>query len=304
MSSIHPFGPTFKKLREIRGLSLKEAAGEIISPQFLSQFEKEQKGMSIENFSRLLISIGLDWQDFISEYKGDRIGCLDDILMEYTKEENNDIISVINRLKKESIPFVRDNREIWIQYVNSIEKMYNKSLSVQNSIDDIDPKILENIKSIPYHYLNEIEQNYALGLIDFLPYKNISKIANECTDMLFKSMDASTLCSNIITLIQIMNYLSNKSYYIECQKLIDKVNEARKYNPLITTNMSLQIEAQEVYNLLQQNKKEGIYKARKVKKAFEALVALENFGPHLVQNKTRFELRVNELNKTGLHLYE
>lgn len=304
MSSIHPFGPTFKKLREIRGLSLKEAAGEIISPQFLSQFEKEQKGMSIENFSRLLISIGLDWQDFISEYKGDRIGCLDDILMEYTKEENNDIVSVINRLKKESIPFVRDNREIWIQYVNSIEKMYNKSLSVQNSIDDIDPKILENIKSIPYHYLNEIEQNYALGLIDFLPYKNISKIANECTDMLFKSMDANTLCSNIITLIQIMNYLSNKSYYIECQKLIDKVNEARKYNPLITTNMSLQIEAQDVYNLLQQNKKEGIYKARKVKKAFEALVALENFGPHLVQNKTRFELRVNELNKTGLHLYE
>lgn len=260
--------------------------------------------MSIENFSRLLISIGLDWQDFISEYKGDRIACLDDILMEYTKEENNDIVSVINRLKKESIPFVRDNKEIWIQYVNSIEKMYNKSLSVQNSIDDIDPKILENIKSIPYHYLNEIEQNYVLGLIDFLPYKNISKIANECTDMLFKSMDASTLCSNIITLIQIMNYLSNKSYYIECQKLIDKVNEARKYNPLITTNMSLQIEAQEVYNLLQQNKKEGIYKARKVKKAFEALVALENFGPHLVQNKTRFELRVNELNKTGLHLYE
>ncbi len=43
MSSSSPFGPTFRKIREARGLSLKEVAADIVSPQFLSQFERSQK---------------------------------------------------------------------------------------------------------------------------------------------------------------------------------------------------------------------------------------------------------------------
>ncbi len=73
MSDLHPFGRTFKELREKRGLSLKEAAGSIVSPQFLSQFEKEEKGISVENYSRLLISIGVTWEDFAFRYQGDSI---------------------------------------------------------------------------------------------------------------------------------------------------------------------------------------------------------------------------------------
>ena len=58
MSSSSPFGPTFRKIREARGLSLKEVAADIVSPQFLSQFERSQKGVTIETFSRLLLSMG------------------------------------------------------------------------------------------------------------------------------------------------------------------------------------------------------------------------------------------------------
>ena len=53
MSSSSSFGPTFRKIREARGLSLKEVAADIVSPQFLSQFERSQKGVTIETFSRL-----------------------------------------------------------------------------------------------------------------------------------------------------------------------------------------------------------------------------------------------------------
>ena len=58
MENLYPFGATFKYLREVRGLSLKEAASDIVSPQFLSQFEKGDKGISLENFAKLLIVIG------------------------------------------------------------------------------------------------------------------------------------------------------------------------------------------------------------------------------------------------------
>ena len=52
MENLYPFGATFKYLREARGLSLKEAASDIVSPQFLSQFEKGDKGISLENFAK------------------------------------------------------------------------------------------------------------------------------------------------------------------------------------------------------------------------------------------------------------
>ena len=60
MENLYPFGATFKYLREARGLSLKEAASDIASPQFLSQFEKGDKGISLENFAKLLIVIGVE----------------------------------------------------------------------------------------------------------------------------------------------------------------------------------------------------------------------------------------------------
>ena len=37
MSSSSPFGPTFRKIREARGLSLKEVATNIVSPHVLKK---------------------------------------------------------------------------------------------------------------------------------------------------------------------------------------------------------------------------------------------------------------------------
>ena len=42
---------------------------------------------------------------------------------------------------------------------------------------------------------------------------------------------------------------------------------------------------------------------KQVMKALEGLIALENFGSPLVQIKTKFMLRVNELNKTGIDFF-
>lgn len=65
----------------------------------------------------------------------------------------------------------------------------------------------------------------------------------------------------------------------------------------------MQLEFMQVYALLGLNDKEGIYRAKQVMKALEGLIALENFGTPLVQVKTKFTLRVNELNKTGIDFF-
>ena len=121
MSSSSPFGPTFRKIREARGLSLKEVAADIVSPQFLSQFERSQKGVTIETFSRLLLSMGVDWDTFLSHYPGLTIQNFSPILMKHINQENMDFLSIIERLKHEKSPVAEENKELWQLYLRSLE---------------------------------------------------------------------------------------------------------------------------------------------------------------------------------------
>lgn len=69
--SVTSFGAAFRKLRQQRGYKLKEAAGDIVSPQFLSRFERDLASISVDKFSRLLVRIGASWNDFLRCYNGD-----------------------------------------------------------------------------------------------------------------------------------------------------------------------------------------------------------------------------------------
>lgn len=71
--AITSYGAAFKKLREERGLTIKATAQDIVSPQFLSKFEKEDSSISLENFNKLLIRIGVTWKDFFEIYQGESI---------------------------------------------------------------------------------------------------------------------------------------------------------------------------------------------------------------------------------------
>ncbi len=58
------YGKAFRKIRKERKISLKEAAGDIISPQLLSQFELGKKNVSLSNFDQLLVSVGISLLEF------------------------------------------------------------------------------------------------------------------------------------------------------------------------------------------------------------------------------------------------
>ena len=128
MSSSSPFGPTFRKIREARGLSLKEVAADIVSPQFLSQFERSQKGVTIETFSRLLLSMGVDWDTFLSRYPGLTIQNFSPILMKHINQENMDFLSIIERLKHEKSPVAEENKELGNRLAEKLNRASGKTV--------------------------------------------------------------------------------------------------------------------------------------------------------------------------------
>ena len=70
------YGAIFKRIREERNISLKEAAGSIITPQALGKFERGETQIKLNNFGRLLISIGVSWYSFINECSEESIDSL------------------------------------------------------------------------------------------------------------------------------------------------------------------------------------------------------------------------------------
>lgn len=71
MEVFQTYGAAFKYLRESRGMTIKKTAEDIVSPQFLSRFEKDNSSISLENFSRLLTRLGVTWNDFFKIYRGE-----------------------------------------------------------------------------------------------------------------------------------------------------------------------------------------------------------------------------------------
>ena len=61
-------GKIFKKIREERGVKLKDAAGTAISARTLIRFEADETSVSLEVFEQLLKNIGICYQDYFSEY--------------------------------------------------------------------------------------------------------------------------------------------------------------------------------------------------------------------------------------------
>ena len=293
MSSSSPFGPTFRKIREARGLSLKEVAADIVSPQFLSQFERSQKGVTIETFSRLLLSMGVDWDTFLSHYPGLTIQNFSPILMKHINQENMDFLSIIERLKHEKSPVAEENKELWQLYLRSLEI----------HLEDAPVSIQRIAQEVPFAYQNEIEQDFTIALLSVLPYEVVAKIRKESLELFESSYSAYSANALASLLLNLANYLIKKELYLEALNFLQSINQLRKRKPILNTSISMQLEFMQVYALLGLNDKEGVYRAKQVLKALEGLIALENFGSPLVQIKTKFMLRVNELNKTGIDFF-
>lgn len=64
-------GPTFKQLREQKNFSVKETAGEIVTPQFLRKYEAGKCDISLNNFLKLLARINVTLNEFTQQYEGE-----------------------------------------------------------------------------------------------------------------------------------------------------------------------------------------------------------------------------------------
>ncbi|MFC3927479.1 helix-turn-helix domain-containing protein [Streptococcus caprae] len=300
MTSLHPFGPTFKTLREQRGYSLKEAAGSIVSPQFLSQFEKEQKGMSLENFSRLLISIGIDWLTFASEYDGESIDLYSKLFSQAVSKYPLSEAKTIKELETSIDPFLKDNSEL-----KNLSKILTKFLLLKNDKHALEKDIEQAITYLNKQtYFNTLELDTFCALIDTIkncPLSLIQKVRDFLLDSLKPGMTTSEHHNTLIILAHITNYLSRNGYFNEAKKILDKTGHYPSPNAVATG--TVMIAMQEAYYLIRQNDRAALEKARNILDYIEASNKIIP-SEALIKIGRIFEHNFNELNHTGIGIYD
>lgn len=303
MSSLQSIGGTFKMLREKRGYTLKEAAGTIVTPQFLSQFERDKKSMSVENFSQLLVSIGVDWDEFAQQYDGERVMTIYRIVNDYLQDKNHKghMSSIAVGIKdhlKEHYSANPDLKELVIRLFTLYDSsVYHQPLEVT----DKDRYFIEQLGS--REIFNLPEYDFIALLIDEFPLSLVLTLRDTFLASHQLALNLNSRTNSHGTLIYIISYLSRHGYPIEAQKTIDAMRENifNMDHRMIYEKIELDIE--EIYNLLRQNKVEALAMARDM---IALLETLENYTEHKrhILKTDEFKKTAFALNKTGKPLYD
>ena len=153
------YGPTLRKIRKQKGLSLKELCKDSLSVSFLSKFERGESDISLTSMNQLLTRLNLSYDEFLfihNDYSNETIDSFfsrvnqaymeQDIvkleqLMEVEENKNHLILLelYVNILKNESSDDLQLNSQSLFDYLFSVEvwgyyelKLYSSTMLLMN----------------------------------------------------------------------------------------------------------------------------------------------------------------------------
>lgn len=292
------FGEIIKQIREERGFTLKEAAGTAISPNNLSKFEKGITTIKVDTFFEILNNLKI--------YDPYNVTML---IMRY--QFQNPSLSEFEKTRYKTPTKNLDFIETLGLDTYLSDSMYILSLNVsKENLTDRDWTILNRAKTALFHLNYWLPQDYTLfsSLTRFfdIPRETLQQISKTALGLLEEPfIDIKQQRDLLLTLSSIIRTYSQNGHYQLAQNLVDKIELFRiknfHYAKEVLLDSFLHIKMQECYNLLRQEKKEGIELATQI------LSYLDNRNS-LFLDQTYFNHRdifyqqVKMLNKTGIDL--
>lgn len=280
---------------------MKEAASNIVSPQFLSRFEKGEKGISLENFSRLLIVLGLEWKDFANAYATNGGDCIEFPAFEYAKHVKNeeDIIQYLPEYEKLFESYLTDSpiqaeillKAIKLRHYPVIDKSEKTIAKIQDIID--------YLMKIETYNSAELEIYYIIA--SHCPLKFIEHMTKQLLSMYKQGADTDTYIRILNGLTYTASYYSKQGLYSKANDIIQEVKKLQTYERGYLSTPLMFLETVHVYNLLRWNKEEAIELARNLLKYMESAKFIdENYYSNSIK---AFIYHFHQLNQTGKDLF-
>lgn len=305
MENKNTFGPAFRKLREKRGYSIKEACrdGEIMTPVSLRKFESGQSSTSVDNFNRLLIAIGADWEDFFTLYDGFTImDLLSKQVVELNTIQNTNTFHSLPDLIKKMSADIPDNPDLPVllglasevilsarkDYIVPINKSNPKFAKIFEHFDKVETwGVLE--ESLFYQCLRLFEPEF----VDF----HIHKFLDDFEENPPKVKD--NWLSRFVIANYTISYFSKHRAFALADKLIRRLEllfEDDKYIGFWDQRFFLAMF--KATNLIRQDKVEGLELAKTLVQTYK-LFAESFYCPYAITHMNNYIDLVHSLNKTG-----
>ena len=295
------YGEIIHKIRQDRNMTLKEAAGDAITPNNLSRFEKGLASVKVDTFFEILSKLNLDIEDFVEACQ---------IQNENAQRTKQIMHALINndKIKARKILGKKSDWENIIVY-------YTLKLAILNQVDKMDELTPEEAETINYlvDYIFSIDTFY---LHDFTIIEILLGYKVQCFELKFLEYLEKIILKGLeetkyvtydfpyryaITGMFLVRTYSRYGYYDKAEKLIYKlkINISEKFSNEYSIYFLFYLNIYEVYNLLRQNNPKAIERANTL---LHYIDAQNNLFPlaNMFETKNIFVKAVQRLNKTGI----
>lgn len=294
------YGEIIQKIRQDRNMTLKEAAGDVITPNNLSRFEKGLSSIKVDTFFEILSRFNLDEIDYaeVLHIQNDGSQRVKQILNALSKNDRTKAIQILGK------------KSDW----GNIIEYYTLKLGILNQENEMDKLTPDQVEAINYliNYIFSLDTLYIrdFTIIEILLQFNIQSFELKFLEYLEKLILKGLEDSNndeyfyrryAMTGLFLIRTYSRYGYYDKAEKLIYKLNI------IITQEFAYEfaifplflLKMYEVYNLLRQDNPKAIERANTVIHYMDAQNDLFPLA-YLFETKNMFIKDVQRLNKTGI----
>ena len=294
------YGEIIQKIRQDRNMTLKEAAGDVITPNNLSRFEKGLSSIKVDTFFEILSRFNLDEIDYaeVLHIQNDGSQRVKQILNALSKNDRTKAIQILGK------------KSDW----GNIIEYYTLKLGILNQENEMDKLTPDQVEAINYliNYIFSLDTLYIrdFTIIEILLQFNIQSFELKFLEYLEKLILKGLEDSNndeyfyrryAMTGLFLIRTYSRYGYYDKAEKLIYKLNI------IITQEFACEfaifplflLKMYGVYNLLRQDNPKAIERANTVIHYMDAQNDLFPLA-YLFETKNMFIKDVQRLNKTGI----
>lgn len=259
------YGEIIQKIRQDRNMTLKEAAGDVITPNNLSRFEKGLSSIKVDTFFEILSRFNLDEIDYaeVLHIQNDGSQRVKQILNALSKNDRTKAIQILGK------------KSDW----GNIIEYYTLKLGILNQENEMDKLTPDQVEAINYliNYIFSLDTLYIrdFTIIEILLQFNIQSFELKFLEYLEKLILKGLEDSNndeyfyrryAMTGLFLIRTYSRYGYYDKAEKLIYKLNI------IITQEFACEfaifplflLKMYEVYNLLRQDNPKAIERANTV----------------------------------------
>lgn len=295
------YGEIIQKIRQDRNMTLKEAAGDAITPNNLSRFEKGLTSVKVDTFFEILDRFNLDGEDYteVLHIQGGGTQRSRQTINAFLK---NDLVKARQILGKKS------------EWGNIIE-YYILQLAILNQENKNDELTPDGVEAVNYllNYIFSIDTLYIRDfiIIEILLSFKIQRFELKFLEYLekiimkgledFKYITEPFYRRYTTTGVRLVRAYSRYGYYDKAENLIYKLKIiiSERFHDAYSIHNLFYLNMYEVYNLLRQNNPKAIELANTV---LHYIDAQNNLFPlaKMFETKNTFVKDVQRLNKTGI----